>query len=136
MAETSAMWPSEREILKKIVGLHNVDAISALSADTFSQHGKSKSRKPPGFQQQQQEKKPSLEDLMYQYINKTDNTLQHQHASLKNLETQIGQIAAALSGRTQGTLPSNTETNPKEQVKAITTRSGVQLPEIHVTRHE
>ncbi|KAL2513036.1 Uncharacterized protein Adt_18636 [Abeliophyllum distichum] len=73
---------------------------------------------------------------MYQYINKTDNTLQHQQASLKNLETQIGQIAAALSGRTQGTLPSNTETNPKEQVKAITIRNGVQLPEIHVTRHE
>ncbi|XP_022864248.1 uncharacterized protein LOC111384222, partial [Olea europaea var. sylvestris] len=46
----------------------------------------------------------------------------------------VGLIAAALSGRAQGTLPSNTETNPKEQVKVITTRSGVQLPEIHVKR--
>ncbi|KAL2461691.1 reverse transcriptase [Abeliophyllum distichum] len=38
--------------------------------------------------------------------------------------------------RTPGTLPSNTVTNPKEQVQAITTRSGVQLPEIHVKRLE
>ncbi|KAL2525879.1 Aspartic peptidase [Abeliophyllum distichum] len=54
-----------------------------------------------------------------------------------NHDIQKGrQIAAALSGRTQGTLPSNTETNPKEQVKAITTMSRAQLPEIHVTRHE
>ncbi|KAL2480104.1 Uncharacterized protein Adt_33070 [Abeliophyllum distichum] len=38
--------------------------------------------------------------------------------------------------RTPGTLPSNTVTNPKEQVQAITTRSGVQLPEIHVKQPE
>ncbi|KAL2542521.1 Uncharacterized protein Adt_03499 [Abeliophyllum distichum] len=43
-------------------------------------------------------------------------------------------MAIALSGRAPGTLPSNTEVNPKEHVKAITTRSGVQLPEIHVKR--
>ncbi|KAL2456420.1 Reverse transcriptase domain-containing protein [Abeliophyllum distichum] len=35
---------------------------------------------------------------------------------------------------TPGTLPSNTVTNPKEQVQAIPTRSRVQLPEIHVKR--
>ncbi|KAL6566842.1 hypothetical protein OROMI_015246 [Orobanche minor] len=29
-------------------------------------------------------------------------------------------------------LPSNTETNPRESVQAITTRSGIQLPEISV----
>ncbi|XP_052198255.1 uncharacterized protein LOC127805537 [Diospyros lotus] len=33
-----------------------------------------------------------------------------------------------------GTWPSNTKVNPKEQANAITTRSGVQLPEIHVKR--
>ncbi|XP_022857778.1 uncharacterized protein LOC111378774 [Olea europaea var. sylvestris] len=90
--------------------------------------------KPSGFQQQQQQqgKKPSLEDLLAQYITKTKTNFQNQQASIKNLEQHVGQIAAALSGRAQGTLPSNTEINPKEQVKAITTRSGVQLPEIHV----
>ncbi|XP_022883158.1 uncharacterized protein LOC111399906 [Olea europaea var. sylvestris] len=89
----------------------------------------------PGFQQQQQQgRRLLLEDLLAQYITKTETNFQNQQASIKNLEQQVGQIAAALSGRAQGTLPSNTETNPKEQVKAITTRSGVQLPEIHVKR--
>lgn len=50
------------------------------------------------------------------------------------METQIGQLAIALTGRTPGNLPSNTKINPKEQAKAITMRSGVQLPEIHVKR--
>ncbi|XP_022855324.1 uncharacterized protein LOC111376589 [Olea europaea var. sylvestris] len=75
------------------------------------EQGGSNQNKPPGFQQQQQQgRRPSLEDFL------------------------VGQIAAALSGRAQGTLPSNTETNPKEQIKAITTCSGIQLPEIHVKR--
>ncbi|XP_022875808.1 uncharacterized protein LOC111394287 [Olea europaea var. sylvestris] len=99
------------------------------------EQGGSNQNKPPGFQQQQhQGRRPSLEDLLAQYITKTETNFQNQQASIKNLEQQVGQIAAALSGRAQGTLPSNTETNPKEQVKAITTRSGVQLPEIHVKR--
>ncbi|XP_022864609.1 uncharacterized protein LOC111384553 [Olea europaea var. sylvestris] len=40
----------------------------------------------------------------------------------------------ALTSRAPCNLPSNTKINPKEQAKAITTRSGVQLPEIHVKR--
>ncbi|XP_022858222.1 uncharacterized protein LOC111379117 [Olea europaea var. sylvestris] len=40
----------------------------------------------------------------------------------------------ALTGRAPGNLSSNTKINPKEQAKATTTRSGVQLPEIHVKR--
>ncbi|XP_022871446.1 uncharacterized protein LOC111390615 [Olea europaea var. sylvestris] len=44
------------------------------------------------------------------------------------------QNPTAPHGRAPGTLPSNTEVNPKEHVKAITTRSGVQLPEFHVKR--
>lgn len=75
-----------------------------------------------------------MEDLLPQYITKIETNFQNQQASIKNLEQQVGQIATALSGRAQGTLPSNTETNPKEQVKVITIRSGVQLPEMHVKR--
>ena len=43
------------------------------------------------------------------------------------MEVQVGQIVKLLSERQQGTLPGNTEANPKEQVKAITLRSGKQL---------
>ncbi|KAL2526726.1 Uncharacterized protein Adt_11780 [Abeliophyllum distichum] len=72
---------------------------------------------------------------MYQYINKTDNTLQHQHALLKNLETHIGQIAAALSKSPQGTFPSDTEANPMEHMPSITKRSDEQLSKILDNRY-
>ncbi|XP_022874210.1 uncharacterized protein LOC111393039 [Olea europaea var. sylvestris] len=91
----------------------------------------------------QQEKKPSLGEMFNQYMQKTDKVFQqintnfqNQQASIKKLEKQIGQIAQELAKRPQGTLPGNTMVNPKEQVQAITTRSGVQLPEIHVKRPE
>ncbi|XP_022855377.1 uncharacterized protein LOC111376638 [Olea europaea var. sylvestris] len=46
----------------------------------------------------------------------------------------MGQMAISMTGRVPGNLPSNTEINPKEHVKAITTKSRVQLPKIHVKR--
>ncbi|KAL2454786.1 Uncharacterized protein Adt_47711 [Abeliophyllum distichum] len=91
----------------------------------------------------QQERGPSLGEMFQQYMQKTDKVLerldinsQNQQASIRKIETQIGQLALQLSDRRPGTLPSTTETNPREQVNAITTRSGVQLPEIHVKRTE
>ena len=51
-------------------------------------------------------------------------------ASLRNLETQVGQLAYQLSGRTYGNLPSNTERNPREKINAITLRNGRELEEI------
>ncbi|XP_022874221.1 uncharacterized protein LOC111393052 [Olea europaea var. sylvestris] len=78
-------------------------------------------------------------------MKRTDKSLQVQGAAIKNLENQMRQIAKALSKRQQGALPSDTEINPKqyvmvvkvvenEEVGAITTRSGIQLPEITVER--
>ncbi|XP_073127370.1 uncharacterized protein [Henckelia pumila] len=82
-------------------------------------------RPPPGFAQQ--DKKPSLEDLMTNFISSTETRLQNQDASIRNLETQLGQLANIIAGRTQGTLPSDTERNPKEQAKAITLKSGKEI---------
>src|SRR2546430_12173605 len=61
--------------------------------------------------------------------------MQNQASSIRNLEVQIGQIHNILSNRTQGTFPSDTEKNPKEQVNAVTLRSGKQLqePQLKVT---
>ena len=39
----------------------------------------------------------------------------------------MGQLANALATRPQGTLPSNTETNPREQLKAMKLWSGKEL---------
>ncbi|PPR88964.1 hypothetical protein GOBAR_AA31714 [Gossypium barbadense] len=44
----------------------------------------------------------------------------NQQASIQGLETQIGQLAKLISERPQGNLLSNTETNPREQLNAIT----------------
>ncbi|KAL2471190.1 Uncharacterized protein Adt_39326 [Abeliophyllum distichum] len=81
--------------------------------------------------------------MFQHYMQKIDKALerleinsQNQQTSIRKIETQIGQLALQLSDRKPGTLPSTTETNPREQVNAITTRSEVQLPEIHVKRTE
>lgn len=67
-------------------------------------------------------------------ISKLQERSQRTDVAIKNIETQIGQLAKILTERQQGTWPSNTEVNPKEQANAITIRSGVRLPEIHVKR--
>ncbi|GKV41195.1 hypothetical protein SLEP1_g48761 [Rubroshorea leprosula] len=95
-------------------------------------------RAPPGFQQQnQQEKKPNLEELVHKFVSSTEarfqnqeRRFQNQDAAIRNIETQLGQIADMVSGRIQGGLPSNSEKNPREQLKAITLRSGKELKEV------
>ena len=72
------------------------------------------------------------------FMNETKVNIQNQStqmnnhaAQLRNLEVQMGQIANILIERQQGSLPSNSEKNPrgegKEHVKAITLTSGREL---------
>ncbi|PPS19075.1 hypothetical protein GOBAR_AA01481 [Gossypium barbadense] len=49
----------------------------------------------------------------------TKIALKNQQALIRGLETQIGQLAKLISKRPQGSLPSNTESNPREQLNAI-----------------
>src|SRR5262249_37856648 len=74
---------------------------------------------PPGYNQSQQQQKPSLEELMSKFISTSEARFQNQDASIKNLETQVGQLSKMMSERAQGTLPSNTEPNPRGQLNAI-----------------
>ncbi|KAA3479617.1 Retrovirus-related Pol polyprotein from transposon 17.6 [Gossypium australe] len=82
--------------------------------------GNQRQQPPPGFQQQPylQEKKPNLEEMITKFIavpetrfQITETALKNQQASIPGLENQLGQLA---------NLPSNNETNPKEQLHAIT----------------
>jgi len=66
----------------------------------------------------------------------TYTNLKNQAAVNHNLEVQMSQIFSLLSNRPQGLLPSNTEVNPKEHVKAITLRSGKALAQDQVSREE
>src|SRR4051812_32906706 len=60
-----------------------------------------------------------------QFQEETRNNHRNTTASIKNLEVQVGQIAQHLNLQAQGTFPSSTVKNPKDQEKinAITTRS-------------
>src|SRR3954468_23698324 len=60
-----------------------------------------------------------------QFQEETRTNLWNTTASIKNLEVQMGQIAHHLTLQAQGTLPSSTVKNPKdeEKINAVTTRS-------------
>ncbi|GKB51094.1 putative reverse transcriptase domain-containing protein [Tanacetum coccineum] len=51
----------------------------------------------------------------------TDAAIRNQGASIKTLEIQIRQISKVLQEKGFGSLPSSTETNPRDQVKSIST---------------
>ena len=91
------------------------------------------------------EKKVDLEQALAQmltlhttFMNETKVNMQHQAtqlnnqvAQLRNLEVQMGQMVNLLTERHPGSLPSNSEVNPRqegnEHVKAVTLRSGREL---------
>ncbi|XP_042056473.1 uncharacterized protein LOC121801076 [Salvia splendens] len=93
---------------------------------------------PPGY-----EKKPSVEDQLGQILSfmtksqrenenfkeKTVEKFGQMEATMRNLETQIGQLATSSHTRIPNTIPSNTVPNPKgyEQCKAVKLRSGREL---------
>ncbi|OIT08584.1 hypothetical protein A4A49_62891, partial [Nicotiana attenuata] len=90
------------------------------------------------FQQYQQQPQRAhqqiLEDLMYKFIKATDDKVESQHSAIKNLEIQVSQLATLMSGQIQGALPSNTEKNSKEHLKAISLRSGKSLDDPYGNR--
>ncbi|XP_017974490.1 PREDICTED: uncharacterized protein LOC108661568 [Theobroma cacao] len=88
---------------------------------------------PPGFQQQVRPpvlgKKFQVEELLLQYISQNDAIIQSFGASLRNLETQMGQLANFMNNRPQCALPSDTQVNPKgrEHCNAVTLWSGKEV---------
>ncbi|GKF44704.1 hypothetical protein Tco_0131256 [Tanacetum coccineum] len=66
------------------------------------------------------------------YIKANDDVMRNMQTQGQNMENQLTNLMDTLSkfvtsntASTSGTLPSNTVTNPKEDLKGITTRSGV-----------
>ncbi|PPS19943.1 hypothetical protein GOBAR_AA00631 [Gossypium barbadense] len=56
------------------------------------------------------------------HFQNTETALKNQQASIQGLETQLGQLSKLISERPQGSLPSNTEPNPREHLNAISTQ--------------
>ncbi|GKC18355.1 hypothetical protein Tco_1020505 [Tanacetum coccineum] len=83
------------------------------------------------------------------YVKANDAVMRNMQTQGQNLQTQLNNLATSNqrlesmlgnfikmnTASTSGTLPSNTVTNPKEDLKGITTRSGVAYkgPTIHTT---
>ncbi|PPS08189.1 hypothetical protein GOBAR_AA12457 [Gossypium barbadense] len=65
------------------------------------------------------------------HFQNTKTALKNQQASIQGLKNQIGQLSKLISERPQGSLPSNTEPNPREQLNAINIQDeeGVVEPE-------
>lgn len=89
---------------------------------------------PPGFQTQappQQENESNLEELLARYIAQTETRMNSMEVSMRNLEKQVGKLAITINKHPQGTLPSDTKSNPmregKEYCETITLQSGEEL---------
>ncbi|GKA75911.1 hypothetical protein Tco_0782289 [Tanacetum coccineum] len=109
----------------------------------------------PGYYQRNnanpsyQERRQSMEDTLRKFMSEsakrheensnlikkvqaaTDAAIRNQGASIKTLEIQIGQKSKVLQERGFGSLPSSTETNPRDQVKSISTTIEVDSYSIH-----
>ncbi|KAH9769288.1 hypothetical protein KPL71_011944 [Citrus sinensis] len=147
IANNNYQWPSTRQpAARGSAGVHNIDAITSLSAQVTSLtnmikamisapatvnqnrnalafNGQNRNTQPPGFHQQSQRQKHisqdpiiSLEALIKEYIAKNETIVQSQAVSLRNLKNQMGQLATSMSSRTQGSLPNNTE-DPRRENK-------------------
>jgi len=83
------------------------------------------------FQQQQQptlyDRTSKLEETLEKFMQASLTNQKNQEASLRNLETQVGQLAKQLSDQQGRQFSANTQPNPKEQCKAITIRCGKQV---------
>ncbi|KAH9763478.1 hypothetical protein KPL70_001188 [Citrus sinensis] len=97
---------------------------SNQNRNALALNGQNRNTQPPGFHQQSQGQKhisqdpiTSLEALIKEYIAKNEVIVQSQAVSLRNLENQMGQLATAMSSRTQGSLPSNTKDPMREGKK-------------------
>ncbi|XP_039120822.1 uncharacterized protein LOC120257383 [Dioscorea cayenensis subsp. rotundata] len=78
------------------------------------------------------EKRLNTEDVLTKFMINTESSeigsiLTNLQASVQSLEHQMGQLAKENSKKPSGSLPSNTEENPREHLKAIALRNGRQV---------
>ncbi|XP_019431425.1 PREDICTED: uncharacterized protein LOC109338606 [Lupinus angustifolius] len=90
-------------------------------------------RQPPyqsSYQQGQHppmhERQTKLEETLEKFMQVSISNQKNTDASIRNLETQVGQLAKQMAEQNadRQQFSANTQTNPKEHCKSITTRSG------------
>jgi len=64
-----------------------------------------------------------LEETLAQFMQVSMSNQKSTESAIKNLELQVGQLAKQLAERSSNSFTSNIEKNPKEECKAVMTRS-------------
>ena len=64
-----------------------------------------------------------LEETLTQFMQVTMSNYKSTKSALKNLETQVGQLAKQLAEKSSNNFKANTEKNPKEECNAVMTRN-------------
>ncbi|XP_070054279.1 uncharacterized protein [Nicotiana tomentosiformis] len=122
LSEDANQWPSESIERLRSTCVHQVDTNTFVKRQQF---------------QPQQHIQSGIEYLMKAFILKTYESLETHRATIRdhgaaikelgtgfrNLERQVGQLATLLSDRIPGTLPAESDRNPKEIVNVVTLRS-------------
>ncbi|KAI3678549.1 hypothetical protein L6452_37845 [Arctium lappa] len=124
---------------------HQHNQSSQYHQNTNFQNNQQHFQKPPP----QAEPSSSLEAMIkspvaqsqaqQQLLSQNQALFNQQSAAIRNLETQVSQIALNQNNRANGMLPSNTEipkASGKEHVKVVTLRSGRELNETVQTKFE
>ncbi|GJZ41793.1 hypothetical protein Tco_0588679, partial [Tanacetum coccineum] len=96
---------------------------------------------PPAYQAPAPQIQGVSKEDFQAYVKANDAVMRNMQTQGQNMQNQLTNLTDMLSkfltsntASTLGTLPSNTVTNPKEDLKGITTRSGVAYrPTIHTT---
>jgi len=70
-----------------------------------------------------QDRTTKLEDTLEKFMQASMANQKNTEASIRNLETQVGQLAKQLADQQGSQFSANTQTNPREYCKSITTRS-------------
>ncbi|KAJ4705078.1 DNA-directed DNA polymerase [Melia azedarach] len=132
MACNNYQWPSERSIAKRVVGVHEVDQMEALSAQVATLSNQIKN-----FTTRKASSSQGKEHLLWKQgtgsakiklnLIALRRIAQNISATMKSLETQIALLANSIKGQSFEKFPSDMEPNHKDQCKAITLRSGKEL---------
>ncbi|XP_073153095.1 uncharacterized protein [Henckelia pumila] len=139
MASSSYQPQPERSMMRKSAGIHQLDAFTSMTAQLEAMN-----KNIDGFSLGTSSMR--IQEVFYDRFQGEHFTKDCQtgnpfyvpdeapvnHVGSKN---RPGQLAKRMSNREPGTLPSDTQNNPKEQVKAVELRSGMK-PETKALEHE
>ena len=64
-----------------------------------------------------------MEETLTQFMQVMMSNHKSTESAPKNLEVQMGQLAKQIAGKSSNSFGANTENNPKEECKAVMTRS-------------